>query len=45
MIRYKLMIIYNMAMFNEEHKKVFNKNQFPIDLEEAYKIGTDLSSK
>jgi hypothetical protein len=36
---------YNMGIFNEENKIKSNENQFPIDLDEAYKMGAKLSSK
>lgn len=36
---------YNMGLFNEEDKKEHNNNQFPIDLDEAYKLGAKLSKK
>ena len=36
---------YNMGMFNEEHKKQVREKQFPVDLEEAYKMGVELSRK
>jgi len=34
---------YNMGMFNEEDKIKYNENQFPIDMEEAFKMGANLS--
>ena len=34
---------YNMGIFNEADKKEFNKKQFPVDLDEAYKMGANLS--
>lgn len=34
---------YSMAMFDEEDKKKSRQEQFPIDLEEAFKIGAELS--
>lgn len=36
---------YNMGMFNEEHKKKVREAQFPVDLEETYKMGAELSRK
>ena len=30
---------YNMASFNEDHKKEVNVNQFPIDLKKAFEFG------
>ncbi len=30
---------YNTAGFNEEHKKSVRENQFPSDLEEAFRMG------
>ena len=36
---------YEMGMFNEEDKIQFNKKQFPIDLDEAFKMGVNLSSE
>lgn len=36
---------YNMGMFREEDKKKSNENQFPKDLDEAYKLGAILSSE
>ena len=33
---------YNMASFNEEHKKEMRANQFPKDLEQAFLMGTRL---
>ncbi len=32
-----------MGMFNEEDKIKSNENQFPIDMEEAFKMGANLS--
>jgi len=32
-------------MFREEDKKKSNENQFPKDLDEAYKLGAILSSE
>lgn len=34
---------YNMGLFNEEDKINSNKTQFPIDLDEAFKMGANLS--
>ena len=34
---------YNMAGFNEAHKKEMRKNQFPKDLEKAFQMGAPLS--
>ncbi|MBP5167635.1 MAG: flavodoxin family protein [Oscillospiraceae bacterium] len=34
---------YNMAGFNEAHKKEMRKNQFPKDLEKAFQMGASLS--
>lgn len=36
---------YRMSAFNEEDKKEFNENQFPKDLEEAFRIGAKLSKE
>ena len=36
---------YNTAGFNEEHKKSVRENQFPSDLEEAFRMGARLSRK
>ncbi len=36
---------YNMASFNEEHKKEMRANQFPQDLENAFNLGARLSRK
>ena len=36
---------YNMGIFDEENKKKSNDEQFPIDLEEAFKMGANLSSE
>ena len=33
---------FNMASFNEEHKKEMREKQFPIDLEEAFRLGERL---
>lgn len=33
---------YNMASFNEEHKKEVNANQFPIDLKNAFEFGASI---
>ena len=33
---------YNMASFNELHKKEMREKQFPQDLEKAYEIGARL---
>ncbi len=35
---------FSMAGFNEEHKKTVHEQQFPMDLEEAFKMGAALSS-
>lgn len=34
---------FNMASFDEEHKKMMREIQFPKDLEKAYQLGADLS--
>lgn len=34
---------YRMAAFDEEHKKEYRKAHFPTDLENAFKIGAELS--
>ena len=34
---------YNMAGFDEAHKKEMRKNQFPKDLEKAFQMGASLS--
>ncbi len=34
---------YNMASFNEEHKKEMRAKQFPQDLEKAFQMGVHLS--
>ena len=34
---------YNMAGFNESHKKEMRENRFPKDLEEAFRMGARLS--
>ena len=34
---------YNMAGFNEEHKKEVREKQFPLDLEKAFQMGANLS--
>lgn len=36
---------FNMGMFDENHKKEFRENHFQIDLDEAFKIGAELSKK
>jgi hypothetical protein len=36
---------YHMSGFNEKDKKEFNENQFPKDLEEAFRIGAKLSKE
>lgn len=36
---------YRMGAFSEKDKKEFNKNQFPKDLKEAFKIGANLSKE
>ena len=33
---------FNMAGFNEEHKKAHHEKQFPLDLEEARQMGAEL---
>ena len=33
---------YNMASFNEDHKKEVNANQFPIDLKNAFEFGASI---
>ena len=33
---------YNMASFNEEHKKTMREKQFPQDLEKAFQLGAKL---
>ena len=33
---------YNMASFNEAHKKEVNANQFPIDLKNAFEFGASI---
>lgn len=33
---------FNMAGFNEEHKKEMREKQFPLDLEKAFQMGTRL---
>ena len=33
---------YNMASFNEEHKKEVNANRFPIDLKNAFEFGASI---
>ena len=33
---------YNMAGFNEEHKKAMREKQFPLDLEKAFQMGARL---
>ena len=33
---------FNMASFNEEHKKEMREKQFPIDLEEVFRLGERL---
>ncbi len=35
---------YNMASFNEEHKKSMREKQFPEDLKNAFKMGAELGS-
>ena len=34
-----------MGIFDEENKKKSNDEQFPIDLEEAFKMGANLSAE
>ena len=34
---------YNMADFNEDHKKAVREKQFPLDLEKAFQMGARLS--
>ena len=34
---------YNMAGFNEGHKREMREKQFPLDLEEAFRMGAELS--
>ena len=34
---------YDMASFNEAHKKEVRETQFPIDLKEAFRIGAEFS--
>ena len=34
---------FNMAGFNEAHKKSVREKQFPLDLEEAFRMGARLS--
>lgn len=36
---------YDMGSFNEKEKKIVNKNDFPIDLKNAYDLGIKLSSQ
>ena len=36
---------YYMGAFDEENKKEFRENQFPKDLEEAFRIGAELSKE
>lgn len=36
---------YNMASFNEEHKKQVRETQFPKDLEKAFEMGARLGRK
>jgi hypothetical protein len=36
---------YNMGIFNPDDKEKSNQTQFPIDLDEAYKMGARLSLK
>ncbi|SFL38368.1 Multimeric flavodoxin WrbA [Methanobrevibacter olleyae] len=36
---------FNLGIFDENHKKEFREKQFPIDLEEAFKIGAELSKE
>ncbi len=35
---------FNMASFNEEHKKAMREKQFPNDLKKAFEMGTKLGS-
>ena len=34
---------FNMAGFNEDHKKEMREKQFPLDLEKAFEMGARLS--
>lgn len=34
---------YNMASFNEKHKKEMREKQFPLDLNKAFQMGAKLS--
>ena len=36
---------YNMAGFNEEHKKLSRETNFPKDLEQAFKLGARLGRR
>lgn len=36
---------YNMASFNEEHKKEMRAKQFPHDLEKAFQMGARLAGR
>ncbi len=36
---------YNMASFNEDHKRTIREKQFPLDLEKAFRMGARLSSE
>ena len=36
---------YNMASFNEEHKKEVHEKQFPLDLKNAFRMGAGLGRK
>ena len=33
---------YNMASFNEKHKKEVNAEQFPVDLKNAFELGASI---
>ena len=35
---------FNMASFNEEHKKAMREKQFPNDLKKAFEMGTELGA-
>lgn len=36
---------YNMAGFDENHKKEMREKQFPTDLEKAFRMGATLSGR
>ena len=36
---------YDMASFNEEHKRAMRENQFPKDLAKAFELGAKLSAE